>query len=166
VSAGRPTVVEKILAVVHIDFRPRDRPPSAVRVVLATAASIAGSLIADAILVALGTAVFPSTKGYVHFQFDDYGRLTIGGVVVACVAWPIVTRITSTPRWLFFRMAVAVTLFLWLPDLYILAKGQPLQAVAVLMVMHLAIALVTYNCLVHLARTRGPRKKNLPVETS
>ena len=48
-------------------------------------------------------------------------------------------------------MAVLVTLVLWLPDLYILSKGQPGDAVGVLMFMHLAIALVTYNLLVHLA---------------
>ena len=58
-------------------------------------------------------------------------------------------------RWLFFRLAVLVTLVLWLPDLYLLDLGQPGRAVAVLMVMHLAIALVTYNCLVHIARVRA-----------
>jgi hypothetical protein len=51
-------------------------------------------------------------------------------------------------------MAVAVTLVLWLPDVYVLALGQPPRAVAVLFAMHLAIAVVTYNCLVHFARTR------------
>ena len=121
---------------------------------LATAISLAGSLGVDAALVAIGMAVFPSTKGYVHFQFHDYARLTIIGVIIACAAWPIVTRISSAPRWLFFRLAILVTLVLWLPDLYILAKGQPAKAVAVLMCMHLAIALVTYNALVHIAPVR------------
>jgi hypothetical protein len=64
-------------------------------------------------------------------------------------------RISSAPRWLFFRLAVLVTLVLWLPDLYLLDLGQPGRAVAVLMVMHLAIALVTYDCLVHIARVRA-----------
>jgi hypothetical protein len=73
------------------------------------------------------------------------------GVFIACVGWPIVTRISSSPRWVFMRMAVLVTAVLFLPDLYILAKGQPAKAVLVLMVMHLAIALVTYNALVHFA---------------
>jgi hypothetical protein len=102
-------------------------------------------------LVAIGTAVFPSTAGYVHFQFSDYAKLTVIGVVIACLAWPVVTRISSAPRWLFLRMAILITLLLWLPDLYILTLGQPPRAVAVLIVMHLAIALVTYNCLVHIA---------------
>jgi hypothetical protein len=105
----------------------------------------------------IGTAIFPAARGYVHFRFSDYARLTIIGVLIACVAWPVVTRISSSPRWLFFRLAIAVTLVLWLPDLYILHLGQSARAVAVLMVMHLAIALVTYHCLVHIARVRTPR---------
>jgi hypothetical protein len=70
-----------------------------------------------------------------------------------------VTRISSAPRWLFFRLAIVVTLVLFLPDLYILKQGQPARAVAVLMCMHLAIALVTYNALVHLAPVRARREK-------
>ncbi len=134
--------------------------------VVATVASVAGSLLADAILVAIGTSVFPSTKGYVHFQFHDYARLTIIGVLVACVAWPVVTRISSAPRWLFFRMAIVVTLALWLPDLYILHGGAPPRAVAVLMVMHLAIAVVTYNLLVHVAPVRSPNQPRPQPATS
>jgi hypothetical protein len=114
----------------------------------------------------IGEAVFPSTKGYVHFQFSDYSKLTIIGVLIACAAWPIVTRISSAPRWLFFRMAIAVTLVLWLPDLWILHLGQPVQAVVVLMVMHLAIAVVTYNCLVHIAAIRPGRPGSKPSAAS
>jgi hypothetical protein len=133
-------------AVARIDIGQAHRPPSFVRVALATVLSIAGSLIADALLVALGTAVFPATKGYVHFEFHDYARLTI--VLIACAAWPIVTRITAFPRWMFFRMAVIVTLVLLLPDVWIWHQHQPARAVAVLMCMHVAIALITYNLLV------------------
>jgi hypothetical protein len=127
-------------------------------VVVATLASLAGSLAADAILVAIGTAIFPSTKGYVHFRFGDYSKLTIIGVLIACMAWPVVTRISSAPRWLFFRLAIVVTVVLLAPDAWLLLRGAPAQAVLVLVVMHLAIALVTYNCLVHLARVRKPRR--------
>jgi hypothetical protein len=148
------SILERSLGLVKVDFSPKHAQPSWVRVGLASAVSIGGSLLADAILVVIGQAVFPSTKGYGHFQVHDYARLTIIGVVVACLAWPIVTRISSAPRWLFFRMAILVTLVLLLPDLYILHNGAPGRAVAVLMVMHLAIALVTYNALVHIAKTR------------
>jgi uncharacterized membrane protein YraQ (UPF0718 family) len=79
-------------------------------------------------------------------------------VIIACLAWPVVTRISSAPRWLFFRLAIVVTLVLWLPDLYILYGGESARAVAVLMVMHLAIALVTYNCMVRIAPVRASRR--------
>jgi hypothetical protein len=156
--AQLPPWLDRALGLARVDFDPNTpshRQPSAARVLLALAVSIAGSLAADAILVVIGTTLFPSTKGYVHFQFSDYAKLTVIGVVIACLAWPVVTRISSAPRWLFLRLAVLVTLALWLPDLYILDLGQPGSAVAVLMVMHLAIALVTYNSLVHIARVRS-----------
>ena len=88
--------------------------------------------------------------------------VTVIGVVIACLAWPVVTRISSAPRWLFLRMAVLVTLVLLLPDLYILPNGEPLRAVAVLMVMHLAIAVVTYNCLVRIARVKATETARMP----
>jgi hypothetical protein len=59
---------------------------------------------------------------------------------------------------MFFRMAILVTLVLWLPDVYILAKGQPGKAVGFLFIMHLAIALVTYSALVYIAPIRARRR--------
>ncbi len=151
-------MLQKVLDLVRLDFAPYHRQPSNGRVVLATVLSIAGSLLADALLVVIAEALWPGTKGYNHFQFADYGKLTIIGVIIACAAWPVTTRITSQPRWMFFRMAVLVTLVLWLPDVYILIQGQSAKAVGMLFVMHVAIALVTYNALVHLAPVRALRR--------
>lgn len=149
---------QRVLELVHLDFAPQHRQPSGGRLVLATIAAIAGSLLADALIVVIAQALVPSTQGYAHFQFGDYAKLTVVGVIIACVAWPITTRITSQPRLMFFLMAIAVTLVLWLPDVYILVKGQPAAAVGFLFVMHLAIALVTYNALVRLAPIRVQRQ--------
>jgi Family of unknown function (DUF6069) len=155
--APSPTPAEWGMSLLRLDFTPSHRLPATGRLVLATILSIAGSLLADAVLVAIGTRVFPSTKGYVHFSFHDYGKLTIIGVVIACAAWPVVCRVSSAPRWIFLRLAIAVTVVLLLPDLYILHQGQPVRAVCVLMLMHLAIGLVTYNALVRVAPfRRGP----------
>jgi hypothetical protein len=160
-------MLNRAMNLVHLDFAPRHQQPSGVRVVLATIVSIVGSLAVDALIVVIFQAAFPSTKGYSHYQFSDYSKLTIIGVIIACVAWPIVTRITSEPRWMFLRMAILVTLVLWLPDVYILVNGQPGKAVAGLFLMHLAIALVTYNALVRLAPVRqqrpAPSRRSEPV---
>ncbi len=155
--AAAPDVTQRLLSWARVDFTPAHRPPLWRRVVLATVVSVVLSLVADAALVFIATRLLPSTKGYVHFAFYDYAKLTTVGVLIACAAWPVVTRISSDPRWLFFRLAIAVTLVLLAPDLYIWHQGQPIQAVAVLMVMHVAIALVTYNALVNLAPIRVHR---------
>jgi hypothetical protein len=156
--AASPDVTERALAWARIDLSPSHRPPAWWRVALATVLSLAGSLGADALLVFIGERLFPSTKGYAHFQFHDYAKLTVIGVLIACAAWPVVARISSAPRWMFFRLAIAVTVVLLLPDVYIWHQGQPVQAVVVLMAMHLAIALVTYNLLVHVAPVRATRR--------
>jgi hypothetical protein len=147
-------IVDRARSRSHLDLAPEHRPPSPRSVVTATILSVGLSLLADALLVVIGTAIFPSTKGYVHFRFVDYSRLTIVGVIVACLAWPVVTRLTSTPRWLFFRLALLVTVVLLVPDGGIWARGASDQAVLVLVAMHFAIALVTYNLLVRLAPVR------------
>jgi Family of unknown function (DUF6069) len=144
-------VISRALNTVRVDFAPIHRQPSALRVVAATIAATAGSLVADALLVVIGERVFPSTRGYVHFQFGDYAKLTIIGVVIAGLAWPIVTRASSAPLWLYSRLAVLVTIVLLLPDVWLLHQHQSARAVAVLMVMHVAIALVTYLAVTRIA---------------
>lgn len=148
----------RALEAAHIDSRQKHRQPSATAVIVSSCASLAGSLLADVVLVVVGTSIFPSTKGYGHFRFSDYGELTTIGVVIACVGWVVVTRISSEPRWLFFRCAVLVTCALWIPDIWLLTRNQPAKAVVVLMVMHLAIALVTYNCLVRIASVDAEKR--------
>ena len=151
-------MVKRLMSLARVEFAPSHSQPSVLRVLIASVAAIIGSLLADAIIVVIGEALMPSTKGYVHFQFSDYGKLTVIGVVIACVAWPIVTRVCAAPRWLFFRLAILVTLVLLLPDVYIWYMGQPGDAVSVLIVMHLAIGAVAYNALVRIAPVRSTRR--------
>jgi len=143
--------IDRVLAFFKVDFTPNPVQPSWARVAIATLVSVVGSLAADALLVALGTKVFPSTTGYAHFEFGSYAKLTVIGVIIACVGWPVVTRISSAPKWLFLRMAAVVTLVLFLPDLWIYIGGAPAKAVLVLLAMHVAIAVVTYTALVRIA---------------
>jgi hypothetical protein len=151
-------MLDNARGLIHLDFAPDHEHPAPGRLLLATVVSVAGSLLADALLVVIAQALFPATRGYDHFQFGDYAKLTVIGVLIACAAWPVTTRITSRPRWMFAWMAVLVTLVLWLPDVYILVKGQPATAVAFLFVMHLAIALVTLSALVHIAPVRARQR--------
>ena len=149
------TTRERMLHRARVDLTRRHPRPAPVPLLVATVLSVGGSLAADALLVWAATTLVPSTRGYAHFRFSDYGLLTSIGVLIACAAWPVVARVSWDPRWLFFRLAVVVTLVLWIPDLYLLARHQPARAVAALMVMHLGIAVVTYNLLVRLAPADG-----------
>ncbi len=151
-----PPRLERLLALARVDFPLQRRQPNSRRLLVASLVSIVGSLVADALIIAVGTVIFPSTRGYPHFRFADYATLTVIGVLIACVGWPIVNAVSSTARWLFFRLAILVTLVLFLPDTYLLLVGSPLDAVVVLMTMHIAIALVTYNALVRLSPPERP----------
>ncbi|HEY5399325.1 MAG TPA: hypothetical protein VIL16_28485 [Trebonia sp.] len=57
-SAELPLPVARALRLVRVDLAPDRGQPSAVSILVATAASNAGSLGADALLVFLGQAVF------------------------------------------------------------------------------------------------------------
>ena len=146
--------VRGVLDRARIDFSSTKSQPTWWRYALAGALAVALSLGADFGLVHGGIALFPSTRGFSHFRFSDYATLTVIGVIIACAGWPLVIRMSSAPRWLYLRAAVAVTLVLWVPDLWLLLKGETRRGVAVLAVMHLVIALVTYNVLVRVAPAR------------
>jgi hypothetical protein len=145
------------MTLARVDVKPPHRGPHPAAVAAGTVISVALCLLADALLAKAGTRLFPSTRGYVHFQFSDYAKLTVIGVVIACLAWPVVVRLSRDPRWVYAWLAVLVTVVLLLPDLYIWLMGQPGRAVLVLATMHLAIALITYNVLVRVAPPRSPR---------
>lgn len=142
---------EALLARVDVDLARRQPMPRPGRVAAATAAALGVSLGVDAAIVALGTRLFPATRHFSHFRFSDYATLTTLGVLAAALGWPLLVRVAGSPRRLYRQAAVLVTLVLLLPDLYILAKGEPSRAVAVLVVMHLAIALCTYHLVVRVA---------------
>jgi hypothetical protein len=148
------SMIERTLAWWRIDWKPTGEPPSAVRALVVTVLAVGGSLGANALFVALATYLNSALKNYSHFHFNDYGTLTAAGVVVACAAWFVVLRISSSPRWLFFRLAVFVTLVLWIPDLYLFTKHEPRDGIIWLMFLHLAATLVTYNVLVRGAPAR------------
>ena len=149
-----PPMLDWVVALARVDSTPRHRQPSAPRVAIATCIAVVVALLADALIVAVGTHVFPSTVGYGHFRFNDYAKLTIIGVLIGCLGWPVVTRITSSPRWLYGWLTILATLALFAPDAWLLLRGQPLNAVVVLMAMHVAVAVVIYGVMLTIAPIR------------
>ncbi|GGF41179.1 hypothetical protein GCM10011399_37360 [Subtercola lobariae] len=57
--------------------------------------------------------------------------------MLACLAWPLVTLLSSRARRLYFWLAVLVTIVGLKPDAWVLYKGQPAAAVFILVLMHL-----------------------------
>jgi hypothetical protein len=123
--------------------------PSGRRVTVVTVLSVVASLVVNAGLVWLATAFDPSLQHYSHFRLSDYGTFTVVGVAGAGVAWYVATRNLATPRRTFFRVAVVVMLVLWVPDVWLFIKHEPTRAVVFLVIMHAAVALITYNFLVY-----------------
>jgi len=151
------SLTERTLAWWRVDMRPSKEPPSGERLFVVTLLAVMCSVGANALIVTLTKHFDPALRDYAHFRLDDYGTLTVAGVLAAGVAWFIVLRVSSTPRWLLLRLAMLVTAVLWLPDAYLFAKREPTAAVVVLMIMHGAVALVTYNLLVRFAAPSEPK---------
>jgi hypothetical protein len=139
----------------RLDRSQRHPGPTPASLIVGVSVAVAGTLAADWLLVTLWTRLVPGTKGYGHLRFSDYAALTVIGVLVAAAAWAVVCRLSATPRWLFLRLAVPVTVVLWIPDVYLLLRRQPGRDVAVLMVLHVVVAVVAYNALVRLAPPRS-----------
>jgi hypothetical protein len=64
-----PTPVGRILDYFRFDPNPPHRQPAPLRLLLATVVSVIGSLAAGAVLVAIGKAVFPTTRDFPTSSF-------------------------------------------------------------------------------------------------
>jgi Family of unknown function (DUF6069) len=133
-------------------------PPAYRRVVAAGLAAAVVSLAADLMLATVGRAAFTVPAAFGKFAFGTYAPLTVLGVAGATAAWTAVTRLSSRPKWLLTRLAALVTALFLIPDFLLLGTlGNPAGPVAILMLMHLAIAVLTYAALTQLAPVRdGP----------
>jgi hypothetical protein len=135
---------------------PHPVPPALRRVAAADLAAAAVSLAADLVLAAVGRAVFTVPASFGKFAFGTYAPLTVLGVAGATAAWRAVTRLSSRPQWLLIRLAALVTALLLIPDFLLLGTpGNPAGPVVILMLMHLAIAAITYLALIKVAPARG-----------
>jgi hypothetical protein len=130
--------------------------PAPRRVAAAGLAAAAVSLAADLGLTAAGRALFVVPASFGKFAFGTYAPLTVLGVAGAAIAWAMVTRLSSRPRWLLTRLAALVTALLLIPDFLLFGTaGNPGGPVVILMLMHLAIAAISYAALLTIAPVRG-----------
>lgn len=131
-------------------------PPAHRRLAAAGLAAAAVSLSADAALVTIGRAAFTVPASFGKFSFGGYALLTMLGVAGATVVWRAVTRLSSRPKWLLTRLAALATALLLIPDFLLFGTpGNPVGPVVILMLMHLAVAIITYTALIKVAPVRG-----------
>jgi hypothetical protein len=131
-------------------------PPTHRRVVAAGLVAAAVSLATGLMLATIGRAAFTVPAAFGKFAFGTYALLTVLGVAGATATWAAVTRLSSRPKWLITRLVALVTALFLIPDFLLLGTpGNPAGPVAVLMLMHLAIAVITYAALTQLAPVRG-----------
>ncbi|MBW4040745.1 MAG: hypothetical protein HIU86_01270 [Acidobacteria bacterium] len=128
--------------------------PTLPRFLLAAVLSVLLSLAACAAVAAATVALVPSLSGYGHLAWQDWTKLTVIGIVLASLGWPIAGAIWSRARGPFLILTVLVTVVSLAPDVWILWQGQPAGGVVSLMVMHVAVAVVTYPTLVLVAPQR------------
>jgi Family of unknown function (DUF6069) len=131
-------------------------PPTHRRVAAAGLAAAVVSLAADLMLATIGQAAFTVPASFGKFAFGTYALLTVLGVAGAAAAWAAVARLSSRPKWLLTRLAALVTALFLIPDFLLLGTpGNPAGPVVILMLMHLAIAVITFTALTELAPVRG-----------
>jgi hypothetical protein len=140
-----------IQSILRLDLPRGSAQPVAWKWVLATIAAVAVSLLACFGLASAAVLLFPQLSTYAHFQFGDYGKLTVLGVVAACIGWPVVAWFSSNARRLYVWLGVLAIVVSLAPDVWILHLGQPLAGVVTLAVMHFALGAVTIAEMVFLA---------------
>lgn len=135
---------------------PGAAPPAHRRVLAAGLVAAAVSLAADVALAAIGQTAFTVPASFGKFSFGTYALLTVAGTAGATAAWAAVTRLSSRPKWLLTRLAALVTAVFLIPDFLLIGTaGNPTGPVVILMLMHLAIAAITYTALITVAPVRG-----------
>lgn len=140
--------------VLRLDLPWGSAQPSWWRWLIGTVVAVLGSLLVCFLLAKFVSSADPSIAGYQHFEFSDYSRLTIIGVIGACVGWPIVTLFSTSARRLYLWAAILVVIVSLAPDAWILHLGQPAAGVATLAAMHVGLGVVTYPAMVFIAPQR------------
>jgi hypothetical protein len=148
----------RITAFLGVDWPKRAHQPRPIEFVMASIVAISGSLIACIVVVTLTSRWFPLALKNSHMQFADYYVPIIVTVAIGCAAWPVVTWISSRGRRLFLCVGIAVVVLIVALDVWIFDANRPVATAAIMVAMHLGVALVTYLSLVFLA-PQWPRRE-------
>ncbi len=144
-STPRSSLAQRASRLAGTGPAPQAAPPTHRRLAAAGLVAAAVSLAADIVLATVGRAAFTVPAAFGKFDFGTYSLLTVLGIAGANATWGAVTRLSSRPKWLLTRLAVLVTALFLIPDFLLLGtQGNPAGPVAILMLMHLAIAAITY----------------------
>ncbi len=155
-STPRSSLAQRASRLAGTGPAPQAAPPTHRCLAAASLAAAAVSLAADIVLATAGRAAFTVPASFGKFSFATYGLLTVLGVIGATVTWGALTRLSSRPKWLLTRLALLATALFLIPDFLLLGTpGNPTGPVVILMLMHLAIAAITYTALINIAPVRG-----------
>lgn len=153
-SIAIPPSARRIASALRADLPGPAGTPRLLRFLAATVAAVVLSLLACAVVAAATKSLVPAVAGYEHLQVQDWAKLTVIGIVLASLGWPVAGLLWSRARRPFLLLTVLVTVVSFVPDLWILRQGQPAGGVLALAVMHVAVAVVTYPALVLIAPQR------------
>lgn len=142
---------------------PDAAPPAHRRVAAAGLAAAAISLAAGAVLATIGQTAFTVPASFGKLAFGTYAVLTVLAVAGATATWCAVTRLSSRPKWLLTRLAALATALFLIPDFLLLGTpGNPTGPVVIVMLMHLALAVITYTALALVGRRHLCQTPSIP----
>ena len=127
------------------------------RIALATLVAAATATAVDLGIESIARRAFDVSADFEPFQ-GTVAPYTVGGVLLAGIAYAVVRRVAHDPRRAYVRLAAAALVLSWVPDIGLLVVndlGATVPAVGSLMVMHAAAAAITVAALLW-ADGQGP----------
>ena len=124
------------------------------RIALATLAAAAVATVVNLALEETARHLFDVSPDFNPFQ-GTVAPYTIGGVILAGIAYALVRRVRRDPRRTYLRLAAVALALSWLPDVGLVLVNDPgatLPAVGSLMVMHAAAAVIAVGTLLWVDR--------------
>jgi len=120
-----------------------------VRIAIATAIAAVAASAVDVTIQELARRAFAVAAEFEPFQ-GTVVPYTIGGVVLAGIAYAVLRRFVRDAQRAFLRLAIVALVLSWIPDVALLFVNEPgatVPAVGSLMVMHAAAASIVVGAL-------------------